>query len=273
MGAKSPHVNAGGLSNTFNHGDTSTSRRSGILDVPGSTLTNNNDSQSQGPLTQFLNMNWNTPSSLFDTPTQHHVPQTPTAPVKHYKFGQIFDVNGHPMPPLDYASRSFDFTGTPEGNPTPRFTLRINSNASPSSSQDLPYNPSPLAEMLREHYRAQHMPQYLSTVAAGRAQPVKEEEGISGTGKENMGTLAVTTKASRVDWNASLYLKAARIVNVQQPWLAPHGKKAGAWDECACEGYIYQNAYYSKQTLILLYLRLDYTLVTKCHIEYNLLLT
>ncbi|KAJ7056117.1 hypothetical protein C8F01DRAFT_376537 [Mycena amicta] len=95
--------------------------------------------------------------------------------------------------------------------------------------------------MLREQYCTQHMPGYMATVAAGRAsvakktkqQHVKKEEGVLGAGKENTGDLIVTAKAARVKWNATRYLKAARIVNVQQPWLAPHGKKAGAWDDCA----------------------------------------
>ncbi|KAJ7050225.1 hypothetical protein C8F01DRAFT_1264308 [Mycena amicta] len=241
MGAKSPRFDAGSPSNTANFSN-ETPRR-GVLHFPGSSPTDNNGTQLEGPFTQFMNMT-TPPSWVFDTPTQPRAPETPRAPVKQYQFSQIVNDRGHPLPPIDYASRSFQFSGTPEGNPTPHFTLQINHNeASATSSDDLPFNPSPLAEMLREQYRAQHMAGYMATVAAGRAaasvgkktkqQRVKMEEGVLGAGKENTGDLVVIAKAARVEWNATRYLKAARIVNVQQPWLAPHGKKAGAWDECA----------------------------------------
>ncbi|KAJ7059122.1 hypothetical protein C8F01DRAFT_1232213 [Mycena amicta] len=234
MGAKSPRFDAGSPSNTANFSN-ETPRR-GVLHFPGSSPTNNNGTQLEGPFTQFMNMN-TPPSWLFDTPTQPRAPETPRAPVKQYQFGQIVNNRGHPLPPIDYASRSFQFSGTPEGNPTPRFTLRINDNdTSATSSDDLPFNPSPLAEMLREQYVAQHMPGYMAAVAAGRLsvqKRVKEEEGMHRVGKENKHGPSVAAKGSRIDWNATLYLKATRIVNVEQPWLAAHGKKAGAWDDCA----------------------------------------
>nr|GAT42373.1 predicted protein [Mycena chlorophos] len=172
------------------------------------------------------------------TPNQHNTPATPAAPFKPVKYGAVFDDNGHPMPGIDYASRTGGVAGPmTNNNPTPRFTIHI--KGSSGSDDDLPVNPSATHALLQERYRQQHDPRAEKERKWVRAEQDRIEKELDGVKveevvkeekeKENQGGGG---KGNRVEWTAKRLDGGARIVNSQQPWLAGHGKRGDAWETC-----------------------------------------
>nr|GAT43322.1 predicted protein [Mycena chlorophos] len=170
--------------------------------------------QSPGLFTQYMAVHSQDP---FETPPHDYsLPTFPSAPVKPIPL--VDSTDGQPVVnPIEYRSNSIESS-----------IFHLPPLPSPPSSDDLPANPPKLDAMLREHHARVALGQ--TTVVAeanAKAGKATKGKGTGKSGKENTGR-----KKPHFNWTASKLTKAIKIVNAEQPFLAPFGKIIGCWTEC-----------------------------------------